>query len=82
MNINGSWYSAENKQYVHREKLTQRTVYKGRNMNLCASLSMAVNVYNFFPWPKYITRHKISRNCMAAAKRFLLFPGNLSTYAL
>jgi hypothetical protein len=33
------------------------------------------------PCPKYITRHKISRNCMAIVKRFLVFRGNLFKYA-
>ena len=82
MNINGRWYSLENKQYVDTTKLTQRTIYKGRNMNLCSSLSMGVNAYLFFPWPKYITRQKISHNCMAAAKRFMVFPGNSFIYTL
>ena len=44
MYINGSWYSLENKQYVDTKKLTQRTFYKGINMNLHSSLSMGVNV--------------------------------------
>jgi hypothetical protein len=82
MNISGSWYSPENKEYVQIEKLNEQTVYKGRSMNLCASLSMDVNAQIVFPWPKYITRHKISCNCIGAAKLFMVFPDNLSRYAL
>jgi hypothetical protein len=34
----------------------------------------------FFPCPKYITSHKISRNYMVVAKRFLVLHGKLSRY--
>ena len=51
-NMNGRCYAPENKKYVRIPKETQRTVYKiGRNMNLCASPSIVVNMY-FFTLPK------------------------------
>ena len=59
---------------------TNSLKYRQKHEPLCFSIHSCKCVI-FFPYPKYITSHKILWNCIAVGKRFLVLCGKLSIYA-